>query len=190
MVIVSSDQQIRELHEQAAPSAEAFDLVWTHCRIVCRIAEQVAPPGVDLALVRAGALLHDIGVYRLAAGEHYVRHGVLGEQWLHGLELPDVLSRFCAHHTGVGVTRDDVVQQGLPLPVADYLADTPEEEIVMYADKFHSKGGTPGFVTAASFAASVARFGADKAAQFKRMVDRFGEPDLKALAEEFGHPIR
>ncbi|WP_045740929.1 hypothetical protein [Actinoplanes rectilineatus] len=60
----------------------------------------------------------------------------------------------------------------------------------LYADKFHSKGGTPGFVTAASFAASVARFGADKAVRFADMVTRYGEPDLESLAKEFGHPIR
>ena len=34
--------EIRELHERYAPHRAAFDLVYTHCEIVCRIAEQLA----------------------------------------------------------------------------------------------------------------------------------------------------
>ena len=35
---------------------------------------------LDMDLVRAGCLLHDIGVYRLQPAEHYVRHGLLGHE--------------------------------------------------------------------------------------------------------------
>lgn len=50
-------------------------------------------------------------------------------------------------HTGVGLTKEDVLVQGLPLPPADYVAITPEERLVMYADKFHSKTTPPTFVS-------------------------------------------
>ncbi|MBR8744704.1 HD domain-containing protein [Nocardiopsis sp. MG754419] len=195
---IPTDEQIVDLHRKYAPTPEAFERVYTHCRVVCAVAEQVLgrrPAGVDLALVRAGCLLHDIGVYRLvdASGNidhaRYVSHGVLGHEILATEGLPETLCRFCSHHTGVGVTADDVRSQGLPVPVADYLAETPEEELVMYADKFHSKTDPPVFHSVESYAAKVRRFGADKELRFKAMVERHGEPDLEALSRTFGHRV-
>ena len=185
-----TDSEIRALHERAAPSAAALEVVLTHCEIVCAIAERLAAerPGVDVALVRAGALLHDIGVHRLN-GDSYLRHGVLGHEMLRELGFPETLCRFCSCHTGVGLTRDDIERQRLPLPPGDYVARTAEERIVMYADKFHSKTTPPAFLTADTYAAQVRRFGDDKAAQFAAMVADFGEPDLEPLAARYGHRL-
>src|ERR1700749_402738 len=107
------DAQIRALHEKHAPTAEALDLVYAHCQIVCGIAEQLhgragaaSGTGLDIALVRAGCLLHDIGVYRLydesgrLDGPNYVRHGVLGYDLLKTEGLPEGICRFASHHTG------------------------------------------------------------------------------------------
>jgi uncharacterized protein len=195
---IPTEAEIRALHERLAPSREAFELVHTHCRIVCEVAEQIIErrrPAVDMDLVRAGRLLHDIGVHRLfgPAGEPdhatYVRHGVLGLEILRDLGFPDVLCQFCSCHTGVGLSRDDVLRQNLPIPVDDYLAASGEEELVMYADKFHSKATPPVFVTAASCSAGARRFGEDKAARFAEMVDRYGEPDLRPLMAAYGHAL-
>ncbi|MBQ1083748.1 MULTISPECIES: HD domain-containing protein [unclassified Nocardiopsis] len=195
---IPTDDEIRALHERHAPTAEAFELVYTHCRAVCEVAELLldhVPAGVDADLVRAGCLLHDVGVYRLMDGHgridgpRYVSHGVLGHELLVGEGLPETLCRFCSHHTGVGVTRDDVRAQGLPIPVADYLAESPEEELVMYADKFHSKSQPPVFLTADTYAAKVSRFGPEKEIRFKDLVERYGEPDLAALSHSFGHAL-
>ena len=38
---IPTDEEILGLHEKHAPTAEAFDLVYTHCVIVCDIAEQL-----------------------------------------------------------------------------------------------------------------------------------------------------
>jgi uncharacterized protein len=184
-VSIPSDADIRALHQRFAPSPAAFDLVWTHCEIVARIAARFDPA----PLVRAGALLHDIGVYRLAPDEHYIRHGVLGAALLDGLGLPRQLTRFCDHHTGVGLTASDVAGQRLPLPPGDYLAETPQEQIVMYADKFHSKRTPPVFVSAATYQASVSRFGPAKSDAFAAMVKEHGEPDLLSLSAEYGHAL-
>jgi uncharacterized protein len=182
-VKLPTDQEIRDLHAQYAPTRAAFEVVHSHCRIVCDLAEQVIKTNhlqqVDGDLVRAGALLHDIGVYRLD-GSAYIRHGVLGYELLRELGFPEVLSRFCSHHTGVGLSREDILEQQLPIPPGDYFAETVEEELVLYADKFHSKTNPPTFVTAAAYQTSVRRFGADKAARFADLVARYGEPDLPA----------
>ncbi|WP_250035479.1 HD domain-containing protein [Paractinoplanes maris] len=184
-----SDDEIRALHERLAPDRAAFDLVWTHCLIVGEIAARLLTDE-DRDLVRAGALLHDVGVHRLAPGEAYLRHGLLGHELLRALDLPEPLARICSHHTGVGITRDDVLEQRLPLPPDDYVAETAEEALVMYADKFHSKTTPPRFNTATSYAASLTRFGPDKAPRFAAMVDLYGEPDLDDLARRYGHRIR
>jgi uncharacterized protein len=194
----ATDEEILALHEKYAPTPEAFDLVWTHCLIVCGIAEQLqAASGldVDLGLVRAGCLLHDVGVYRLydAAGRldhaHYIRHGLLGYELLRAEGFPEAVCRFASHHTGMGLTAADVRQQGLPLPPGDYLAETGEEALVMYADKFHTKSTPPVLLTAAAYAARVRRFGEGKAAAFESMRAAFGEPDLVPFARAYGQRV-
>lgn len=195
-MILPTVDEVRELHERYAPSREALDLVFTHCEIVSGIAEQLVAQTdipVDADLVRVGALLHDIGVYRLydQAGRidhrNYVRHGVLGHEILHEEGFPERLRRFCSCHTGVGLTRHDVRHQGLGIPEADYLAETVEEQLVMYADKFHSKTNPPTFLTADTYATRVEKFGADKVQAFGLLRARFGEPDLTPARIRYGH---
>lgn len=195
-VILPTVNEVRALHERYAPSHEALDLVFTHCEIVCGIAAQLVAQTalpLDADLVRVGALLHDIGVYRLydQAGRldhrNYIRHGVLGYEILHAEGFPEPLRRFCSCHTGVGLTRHDIREQKLAIPEADYLAETIEEQLVMYADKFHSKTTPPTFLTADSYAAQVERFGADKVHAFGLLRARFGEPDLTSARARYGH---
>ncbi len=186
---IPTDKEILTLHEKHAPNSEALDRVYSHCAIVCEIAEQLLARrhlDLDSDLVRAGALLHDIGVYRLH-DEDYIRHGLLGYELLREEGFPEAICRFASHHTGVGLTADDVIRQGLPLPPADYLAETGEEELVMYADKFHSKTNPPTFLTADAYRARIGRFGADKEAAFNAMVDAYGEPDV---VEDGQRPLR
>jgi uncharacterized protein len=197
---IPTDEEILVLHKKHAPTPTALDLVYTHCVIVCGIAEQLhsrmdAGQGIDIDLTRAGALLHDVGVYRLydAAGnldgKNYIRHGILGYELLQEEGFPEAICRFASHHTGVGLTRDDVITQRLPLPPADYLAETGEERLVMYADKFHSKKTPPVFFTAPAYAARVSRFGPQKVAAFQAMRAAFGEPDLEPFSAAYGHRI-
>ncbi|AZQ70055.1 HD domain-containing protein [Streptomyces abikoensis] len=195
-MIIPTAREIRALHEKYAPTPAALELVHTHCEIVSHIAEQLLPRTghrLDAGLVRAGALLHDIGVYRLfdASGRldtrDYVRHGVLGHEILRGEGFPERLCRFCSCHTGVGISREDIHHQKLDLPVADYLAETGEERLVMYADKFHTKSTPPKFLSADSYAVHVRRFGEDKVGVFNDLRARFGEPDLATLSERYGH---
>lgn len=195
---VPTGAEILGLHEKHAPTPEALDRVYTHCAIVSEIAEQLhtsADLDVDIELVRAGCLLHDVGVYLLYddAGTldhaNYIRHGVLGHELLRVEGFPEVLCRFASHHTGVGISADDVFRQELPLPPRDYLAETPEEVLVMYADKFHTKTEPPALLTANAYAASVRRFGEDKVAAFESMRTSIGEPDLSPFVTAYGHRV-
>ncbi|MEV7025531.1 HDIG domain-containing metalloprotein [Kitasatospora sp. NPDC093558] len=196
-MILPTIEEVRALHERHAPTREALDLVLTHCEIVSDIAEQLlarAALPLDADLVRVGALLHDIGVYRLydRAGrlDHrsYIRHGVLGHEILREEGYSERLRRFCSCHTGVGLSRHDIREQGLDIPEADYLAETAEEQLVMYADKFHSKTTPPTFLTADSYATYVVRFGPAKVEAFALLRARFGEPDLTPVRDRYSHP--
>jgi uncharacterized protein len=198
-VTVPSVEDIRALHAKYAPTQEAFDLVHTHCEIVWSVAQDLiarSAPDVDVDLVRAGCLLHDIGVYRLYDAEgrldhkNYVRHGVLGHEILSEEGFPERLCRFCSCHTGVGLTKHDIVSLDLPVPAGDYLAETAEERLVMYADKFHSKTSPPTFLTASSYARFIERYGSEKADAFTALRAEFGEPDVRALAARHGHALK
>lgn len=195
---IPTDEEIRALHEKHAPTPDAFDLVYTHCLIVCGIAEQLLSRsglGLDADLARADCLLHDIGVYRLydAVGKldhaNYIRHGFFGHGLLAEEGVPEAICRFASRHTGVGLSPGDVVRQKLPLPVADYRAETSEETLVMYADKFHTKTDPPVFLNAACYAGKVRCFGEDKVAAFESMREMFGEPDLSLLSSTHGHAV-
>ena len=104
-------------------------------------------------IVESGALLHDVGVGRCHApsilcegNEPYLRHGLIGAQMLreygtsHSLDL-ECFARICERHTGAGLTMQEIVAQGLPLPRQDFLPETIEEKLVCLADKFFSKSG-------------------------------------------------
>jgi uncharacterized protein len=189
--MVPGVSEIEALHRELAPSATAFELVWTHCQIVWAVASQVIERRdliVDVELVRAGCLLHDIGVHALGDAA-YIRHGILGEALLRERGFPYALCRFCSHHTGVGLTREDVVRQRLPLPAADYLAETAEERLVMYADKFHSKTTPPVFLRAATYRAQLRRFGPDNETRFDKLVQDYGEPNLNDLAAQYRNAL-
>ena len=85
-----TDDEIEALHRKHAPDEEAFQSVYTHCRIVADITDQMIDrmhPEVDREVVRVGCLLHDIGVYRLYQDgiideSRYICHGVLGAELL------------------------------------------------------------------------------------------------------------
>jgi uncharacterized protein len=192
-------EEIIALHKKYAPNNAAFDRVYGHCRVVWDTAQQLLsrrPQQVNKELVRAGCLLHDIGVYRLYGddgllhGENYIRHGILGEELLRSEGYPDELCRIASHHTGTGLTRHDVVQQKLQLPLADYTARTIEERLVMYADKFHSKTEPPQLNSVQWYSQHIGRFGMQKVGEFDALVREFGEPDLVLLAAKYHIVIR
>ncbi len=191
---------ITALHKKYAPSDEVYDLVFTHCQIIYDIALQLIEKNsvaIDRELVRAGALLHDIGVYplfgsngKLRPNVQYITHGIEGEKILKKENFPEAIWRFAAHHTGVGLTKQDVINQKLPLPAANYLAESNEELLIMYADKFHSKTTPPYFNSYEWYRQDIAKFGNDKVVKFDQMATKFGVPSLQPLSEKYSVAIR
>lgn len=191
-------EEANNLHKKYAPNKEALENVWKHCHIVRRIALQVADGyyPTNKELLGIGALLHDIGVYRLYKDgiideANYITHGLLGYELLKEEGFDEELCRFALLHTGVGITKEDVVKNKLPLPARDYVPETDEEKIVAFADKFHSKSEPPTFNTVDWFREHLRKkFGEHKVKLFDRMLEEFGEPDLKPLMARYGQDIR
>ncbi len=183
---------IEYLHRRYAADEAEFERIFGHCQIVWAIADELIRArhlDVDVRLVKAGALLHDVGVYKLYDGEAYIRHGVLGERLLAQEGIDSRLQRIAARHTGTGITKHDIEATDLPLPVADYVPQSVEEQLVAYADKFHSKYPELRFNSVESIKADLGRYGANKVAQFTKWMELFGVPDLTALADHYKQKI-
>lgn len=159
----------------------------------------VPPRLIDERLVVIGGLLHDIGTYRVLKKKHngsngeplefskkrYILHGLLGYEYLLEEGVDESIAQFARNHTGVGLTRESVIAQGLPLPPDDYVPLNLEQEAVMVADKYHSKSVPPKFVSADAYTARAARFGEDNKRRWLDLVREYGMPDVPALAEHW-----
>ncbi|WP_348519558.1 HD domain-containing protein [Bifidobacterium sp. ESL0798] len=157
----------------------------------------VPPRLLDENLAVVGAMLHDIGTYLVLKhdgsdgerlqfdGPNYILHGLRGYDWLIGQGVDESIAQFARNHTGVGLTREQVVAQGLPLPPADYVPMNLEQEVVMVADKYNSKSIPPRFLTAEAYARKARRFGADNERAWLDLVRKYGVPDIPALAKKF-----
>ena len=125
----SREEAIRILRSVGCPRN-----VIRHCirvaDLALRIARACLETGleVDLALVEAGALLHDVGRAR-ARG---IAHAFVGAEMARELGLDERLVRLIARHTG-GVEPGAAEEMGWP--PGEYGPETLEEKIVAYADK-------------------------------------------------------
>jgi uncharacterized protein len=198
---------ITEIHRKLAPSEHAFNVIYEHCQIIAEIAQQLIETNslkLDENLVYAAAMLHDIGYYSLYDDSGFVpeakaiQHGVTGASLLRKDGVPEAVCRIAERHTGMGLTREDIQKRRLPLPSRDLIAETPEEKLVMYADKFHTKSvlidepyDTRGwFNKTSTYLAIVKRFGEALGKRFEKFVEEYGEPDLTNLAKKYNQPIR
>ncbi|WP_348519481.1 HD domain-containing protein [Bifidobacterium sp. ESL0775] len=162
------------------------------------VAGGIVPPRLlDENLAVVGAMLHDIGTYLVLKhdgsdgeklqfdGPNYILHGLRGYDWLISQGVDESIAQFARNHTGVGLTRKQVVAQGLPLPPADYVPMNLEQEVVMVADKYNSKSIPPRFLTAQAYARKARRFGEANERQWLDLVRKYGVPDIPALAKKF-----
>lgn len=166
------------------------------------IGGKVPPRLIDEHLVVIGGLLHDIGTYRVLKhdgtdgeplqfnGPEYIRHGILGYEYLLEQGVAEEIAQFARNHTGVGLTKDDVVRQGLPLPPADYVPMNLEQELVMVADKYNSKSLPPKFLTADAYTVRAERFGEENKRRWLDLLDQYGVVDVEPMAAEYGMVLK
>ena len=185
---------IYKLHQNQAHGKykkEMLEIVWTHSLIIKNISLQIAGKlekdyGIktDKNLIEIGALIHDIGIYEyldfnfkmkgrhddLPLRKNYVLHGRTGYEILIKEKISKKRARFALTHIGVGYEND------IPISI--------EEEIVAYADSFHSKKPVR-FNSYDEEKKILESFGQDKCIIYERFKDKFGIPDLKALEKKY-----
>jgi len=163
-----------------------LNIMATHGRVVAELAvavgRKVSLSDDECKFIREAAILHDIGVCRVAApeigamGPHpYIMHGVLGREILEREGLPRH-ALVCERHIGVGLTIADIAGQQLPLPHRDMAPRTTAEEIVCFSDLFFSK--KPGRLeqrkSPERIREKLSCFGQDKLQIFDAWMERFG----------------
>lgn len=170
-------------HYYDSPKLKA--ILTTHSRKVAEKALKICDIHPELMLdretVETAAMLHDIGIIRCDAGgiecfgsEQYICHGRIGADMLRqdaalfGLtgEEIEVYARVCERHTGAGLTREQIMSQGLPLPPQDFLPETTMEKVICYADKFFSKTHPEREKPLEKVVRSLQKFGDDGVARF------------------------
>lgn len=169
---------------------EAHAIVLEHSRHVADLALEVADclamAEEDRLFIEEGALLHDIGVCQVHApglglhGEHpYIMHGVLGRAILEREGYP-LHALVCERHIGVGLTCEDIIRQGLPLPHRQMCPQSLAEQIICFADLFYSK--KPGRLGERKSIVQVRKkllpFGEDKVAVFDGWLAKFASCSL------------
>lgn len=164
----------------------AFNYFFTHSVHVTELALKVARNNPHLQadeeyLIRAG-MLHDIGIVKTNApeigcfGDHpYIAHTWLGRDILEQEGMAEI-APICEKHIGVGITREDIVKNSLPLPLRDMVPETIDEKIICYADKFYSKSENhltkPKPVE--KIRKKISKYGEEKVKIFEGFVELFG----------------
>lgn len=140
---------LRLIRNLYAPYPDAMEILIAHSLAVAQKAvetgRKVAHLNPDMKFIEESAMLHDIGMFMTKApmlGCHgdkpYICHGVIGAGILREEGL-DRHAHVCERHVGVGLSAEDIIKKGFPLPPRDMLPVSIEEIIVCYADKFFSK---------------------------------------------------
>jgi uncharacterized protein len=163
----------------------AYDILLSHGEKVADkgldIAARVSHLEPDTAFIEEAALLHDIGMFLTRSpalgcyGAHpYVSHGYLGRELLEK-EGWGRHALVCERHVGVGITREDIIRQKLPLPDRDMLPCSIEEKIICYADKFFSKncGSADREKSVEEILENLKPYGQDKVKRFRNWFDIF-----------------
>lgn len=159
------------------------EILVSHSRQVADLALEIMRSRnlpLDPELVEDAAMLHDIGIrFTDAPGiecrgtEPYILHGLLGARLLQSEAAPDELVRVAMTHTGTGLTADDIVSRGLPLPPGDYMPRTLLERLICYADKFYSKSRGSTRKTIGQVRATMERLGSDTLDRFEALHREF-----------------
>lgn len=111
------------------------DHVISHCLAVADLSLEIANKlqkkslTLNLALVEAGALLHDLG----RSKTHTVDHAIVGAQIAKSIGLPESIIKIIKRHVGGGITAEEAKWLGWIDDV--YVPQSLEEKIVSYADK-------------------------------------------------------
>jgi uncharacterized protein len=129
-LLPNREQAIELLHKN-----HCSPQVVNHCIAVADLSLETAAKleanglKINIELVEAGALLHDLG----RSKKHTVDHAIVGAQMAKEIGLPDIVINIIKRHVGAGITDEE--SKWLGWPKDNYIPQTLEEKVVSYADK-------------------------------------------------------
>ena len=117
------------------------DIYMRHCQSVAGLASDIAEEknlDIDPSEIEAAAMLHDIGIFLTDAPsiecrgtQPYILHGILGAKLLREEGMDESVARVAERHTGAGISREEIISQGLPLPPdGDYMPASGLERLI------------------------------------------------------------
>ena len=137
------------LQKYFPPNEQAYKLYVPHVVLVTQLALRIGRrlnlTSEQLQFIEEASMLHDIGICKVNApgigcfgDAPYIQHGILGRKILDKEGLPQH-ALVCERHTGVGITKEEIVREELELPHEDFVPVSIEEKIICYADVWFSK---------------------------------------------------
>ena len=164
------------------PQSDLYRLLVVHGSVVAKKALSIAKNVPELKpnrqFIKEAAMLHDIGIIKTHAPgifcngtKPYICHGHEGRKILEKEGL-HVHALVCERHTGVGLTKEDIVRHKLPLPKRDMIPISIEEKIICLADKFYSKGHPKKEKSMTEIRKELKKFGKEKIDVFDGMIKK------------------
>lgn len=164
------------------PHSMAFKILVNHSKAVAEKALKIAEKfDVNREFIYEAAMLHDIGIFMTNTPKldchgkfPYICHGYLGREILEKEGFPEH-ALVCERHTGVGIKREEIIKNKLPLPQRDMVPLSMEEKIIAFADKFFSKesDGSVRIRTIEEIIKDLSRYGEEKVKIFKEWLSLF-----------------
>ncbi len=175
------------IHKYIAPDSKTYALYLPHVASVTakavRLGGRLGLDAAQLRFVEEAAMLHDIGIVGIhsewlgCTGKlPYICHLTEGRRILEAEGLPRH-ARVAASHVGLGLTKEEVLKQALPLPPEDFLPQTIEEQIISWADLFFSKIPEKAWQEKSieEVRQHIVRYGERQCRLFEEWLVRFGE---------------
>ena len=168
------------------PDSMAYSILYKHSVSVTKLAMKIASHNghlnPDMEIIQLAAMLHDIGIFKTDApgiGCHgalpYICHGYIGREILENEGL-SAIAPVCERHIGVGITKLDIIENDLPIPLRNMVPISVEERIICYADKFFSKSNkhldTP--KPTEKILHKLLKYGEHKVQMFRDMMEEYG----------------
>ncbi len=140
---------IKILKKYYDENSESYKILLAHLILVrdkaLEIATSLPHLNPDMKFIEEASMIHDMGIFRTNAPdiackgeEPYIKHGVIGREIIENEGFP-VHALVCERHVGIGLSKDEIIAQKLPLPHRNMLPQSIEEKIICIADKFFSK---------------------------------------------------
>ena len=131
-----SEKEAVKLLKKYANNEKNFNGVLAHSKAVQKVALDIGKKvkDIDLDFIKSASLLHDIGRFQSGlGGKDVVKHGIFGAEILRKEGLLDH-ALVAERHLGAGISKEDILEQGLELPLKDYIPVSKEEKIICHAD--------------------------------------------------------